>query len=369
MNILTSYMANQKRNKPKLEYLKLAFELAKINIGSTKSNPSVGCVVERNGSVISTGFTSVSGRPHAEYNALNKNIDFKNSNIYVTLEPCSHFGKTPPCTNLISKKGVQNVFYSLDDFDKRSKNKSKKKLSKKNIKVVKNLLKKEGTHFYKSYNKLKSLSIPLIDAKIAFSKDYFTKNLKQKWITSNKSRKLVHLLRSQYDAIISTSKSINEDNSLLDCRIECLKNKSPDLIIIDRNLKIKKNLKIFKYKNHRKIYLFSTLNNYKKISWLKKKNVKVILLKKMNQKKDFHDLFKNLIKRKYSRIFVESGLTFTNFLIKNKMIDNLYLFKSNLNLNKNGINYGSNRLIKKIKLTNKLQTNLDNDRGYIERIK
>ncbi len=89
----------------------------------------------------------------------------------------------------------------------------------------------------------------------------------------------------------------------------------------------------------------------------------------MNQKKDFHDLFKNLIKRKYSRIFVESGLTFTNFLIKNKMIDNLYLFKSNLNLNKNGINYGSNRLIKKIKLTNKLQTNLDNDRGYIERIK
>ncbi len=243
MNILTSYMANQKRNKPKLEYLKLAFELAKINIGSTKSNPSVGCVVERNGSVISTGFTSVSGRPHAEYNALNKNIDFKNSNIYVTLEPCSHFGKTPPCTNLISKKGVQNVFYSLDDFDKRSKNKSKKKLSKKNIKVVKNLLKKEGTHFYKSYNKLKSLSIPLIDAKIAFSKDYFTKNLKQKWITSNKSRNLVHLLRSQYDAIISTSKSINEDNSLLDCRIEGLKNKSPDLIIIDRNLKIKKKFK------------------------------------------------------------------------------------------------------------------------------
>ena len=147
MNILTSYMANQKRNKPKLEYLKLAFELAKINIGSTKSNPSVGCVVERNGSVISTGFTSVSGRPHAEYNALNKNIDFKNSNIYVTLEPCSHFGKTPPCTNLISKKGVQNVFYSLDDFDKRSKNKSKKNIIKKEYQSSKKLIKKRGDTF------------------------------------------------------------------------------------------------------------------------------------------------------------------------------------------------------------------------------
>ena len=82
-------------------------------------------MVEKNGSVISSGFTSVSGHPHAEYNALNKNIDFKNSNIYVTLEPCSHFGKTPPCTNLISKK-IKNVFYSLDDFDKKGvKNKSK----------------------------------------------------------------------------------------------------------------------------------------------------------------------------------------------------------------------------------------------------
>ena len=103
-----SYMANQKRNnnyKKHLDNLKLAFNLAEINLGSTNENPSVGCVVERNGSIISSGYTSISGRPHAEFNALKKKINYKNSNIYITLEPCSHYGKTPPCTNIIKKKG------------------------------------------------------------------------------------------------------------------------------------------------------------------------------------------------------------------------------------------------------------------------
>ena len=93
-----------KKNYNRIQFLKLAFEQAKINLGSTGTNPSVGCVVEKNGSIISAGYTSLNGRPHAEFNALKKNISFKNANLFVTLEPCSHFGKTPPCTNLIIKK-------------------------------------------------------------------------------------------------------------------------------------------------------------------------------------------------------------------------------------------------------------------------
>ena len=142
-----NYMASQKRNKfqnKHIENLNLAFELAKINLGSTKENPSVGCVIEKNGSIISSGYTSINGRPHAEYNALNKNIDFKDSSIYITLEPCSHYGKTPPCTNIIKKKGIKRVFYSINDFDERSKNKATKILSKKNIFINKFILKKKG---------------------------------------------------------------------------------------------------------------------------------------------------------------------------------------------------------------------------------
>ena len=100
-------------------YLKLAFESAKVNLGKTKMNPSVGCLIVKNNAVISTGRTSVSGRPHAEANAFNNKKNFKNADLYVTMEPCTHYGLTPPCTNLIIKKGIKRVFFSSYDFDLR----------------------------------------------------------------------------------------------------------------------------------------------------------------------------------------------------------------------------------------------------------
>ena len=367
-----SYMANQKRNKlnnKHLENFKLAFELAKINLGSTNENPSVGCVVEKEGSIISSGYTSVNGRPHAEYNALNKKKNYNNASIYITLEPCSHFGKTPPCTDIIKRKGIKKVFYAIKDFDKRSKNKSNKILLKKKI-VTNNLyFNKKGLKFYESYYRLKSNKLPIIDAKIAISKDYFTQNKKNKWITNKRSRKLSHLFRSKYNAILSTSKSINTDNSVLNCRIKGLENKSPNLIILDRFLNIKKNLDIFKFKNKRKIFLYTTMNNKNKIKWLKTKNVKVFVVNKLNSKKDFIDLFKSFIKLNFSRIFIETGLTFINFLIKNKLLNNIFIFKSNLYLKKVGSNNASINLIKKIKLKNKLKVNLNNDQIFFERLK
>ncbi len=372
MNILMSYMANQKRSKIQakhIENLTLAFELAKINLGSTKENPSVGCVVEKNGSIISSGYTSINGRPHAEFNALNKDINFKNSNVYITLEPCSHYGKTSPCTNIIKSKKVKNVFYSIDDVDERSKNKSKKVLGKKDISIIKFFLKKKAFKFYESYHRLKKNKLPIIDVKLALSKDYFTINKKKKWITNEQSRKLSHFLRTQYNALLSTSKSINKDNSLLNCRIDGLENKSPNLIILDRDLKIKKNLNIFKKKIDRKIYIYTTNNNKKKkINWLKKNNVKVKLFDKMNTREDYIKIFRSFTKLNFSRIFIESGLTFINFLLKNKLLNNIYIFKTDTNLNKNGFNNSSNKLIKKIKLKKKLKVYLNSDTVYFERL-
>ena len=366
-----SYMASQKRNKTQtkhIENLALAFELAKINLGSTKENPSVGCVVEKDGSIISSGYTSMNGRPHAEYNALNKNINFKNSNIYITLEPCSHYGKTPPCTNIIKNKKIKRVFYPINDIDERSNNKSQKVLSKKNISISKFFLKKKALKFYESYLRHKKDKLPIIDVKLALSKDYFTINRKNKWITNEQSRRLTHFLRSQYNALLATSKSINKDNSLLNCRINGLENKSPNLIIIDRDLKIKKSLDIFKKKLHRKIYLYTTNNNKKKINWLKKNNIKVLIMERMNTRDDYIKIFKSFTKLNFSRIFIETGLTFINFLINNKLLNNIYIFKTDTNLNKNGFNNSSNKLIKKIKLKNKLKVYLNNDNVYLERL-
>ena len=164
-------------------FLNLAFNLAKINLGKTNLNPSVGCVVVKDNSVISSGITSINGRPHAEAIALNKNINFKGSSVYVTMEPCTHYGLTPPCTNIIKKKGVKKVFYTFDDIDIRTTKKSKIDLLKKNIKVYKKKI-KNFKDFYQSYFINKNYDLPLIDAKIALSKDNYSINKKEKWITN-----------------------------------------------------------------------------------------------------------------------------------------------------------------------------------------
>ena len=144
-------------------FLKLAFNLAKINLGKTGLNPSVGCVVVKNNSVISTGYTSINGRPHAEFNALKYKKNFKNSDLYVTMEPCTHYGLTPPCTNIISKKKIKRVFFSFYDKDLRTAKKIKSKLDNKKIKVYRKF-NNNFRSFYKSYFQTKKSKVPFIDA-------------------------------------------------------------------------------------------------------------------------------------------------------------------------------------------------------------
>ena len=349
-------------------FLKLAFNIAKVNLGKTSLNPSVGCVVVKNNSVISSGCTSLNGRPHAEFNALKSKKNFKNSDLYVTMEPCTHYGITPPCTNIIAKKGVKRVFFSFNDTDKRTARKSKIKLTKKKIKVYKKFS-NDFYNFYQSYFSIKKKTIPFIDAKIAISKDYFTINKTSEWITNFLSRNRVHLIRSEYDAIISTSKSINKDNSLLNCRLNGFDDNKPDLVIIDLNLKIKTKLNLFKKINKRKILIVTSVLKGKKISYLKKKGVKIIPIKSLKNKNDFINLFKSLKKNAYNRILVESGLIFLNELLKNKLIFNLYMFQSSIKLGKKGKNNTSNNIIKKLRLNKKIKVNLNGDSLYKVRIK
>ena len=337
----------------------LAFNLAERNLGKTSTNPSVGCVIVKNNSVISSAVTSINGRPHAEYNALNKKeLNFRGAYMYVTLEPCAHYGVTPPCTNIIQKKKIDKVFYNLEDPDKRT-NKKAEKILKRVIKLnLKNIKRKD---LYKSYFINKKKNIPYIDAKIAFSKDFFTIDKRNKWITNPRSRRVAHLIRSSYDCIVSTSKSINKDNSLLNCRIEGLDNNRPDLIIIDRNLKIKKKLKLFNLPRKRKIYLYTCSNHKKKIEFLKKKGVKIIRFDKLISKQDFKKLFIKIYQSGKGRILIESGLIFLNQLLTFKFINNLYVFKSNNLLKNNGFNNINVNLQKKLKTKVKIKVDLSND--------
>ena len=340
----------------------LAFNLAENQIGKTSNNPSVGCVVVKNNSIISTGVTSLNGRPHAEFNALNKSINFKGSTMYVTLEPCTHYGLTPPCTNIIKRKKISKVFYSFDDPDLRTSRKAKTKLKRYKIKISK--VKQIKNDFYKSYFLNKKHMTTFVDAKLAISKDYYTINKRSKWITNLRSRSVGHLLRSKYDSILSTSASINNDNSILNCRIDGFNNFKPDLIIIDRNLRLKKDLKLLRFAKKRNTYIFTESKNKKKISFFKKKKIKIIKIDKLNDKNDFQILFKKIFKIGKGRILIESGLVFLNELIKFKLINDLYLFKTNKKLGKKGYNNTKIDYIKNLKTKREIKVNLGEDRLF-----
>ena len=152
-------MSTKKNNINTLNkyFMNLAFLQAKRCLGNTSNNPSVGCLItNKNNEVISIGKTGISGRPHAEINAIkNTKINLNGLNVYITLEPCTHFGKTSPCTNKIISSGLKKLYYSVDDIDIRTSKKAKKILNKKKINVHKGLLFKEINNFYKYYYKNK----------------------------------------------------------------------------------------------------------------------------------------------------------------------------------------------------------------------
>ena len=345
-------------------FLDLAYQLAEKNLGKTGLNPSVGTIVVKDNSVISSGITSYRGRPHAEFNALSKIKNFAGASLYTSLEPCVHFGKTPPCTKIISKKKIKKVYFGSYDPDIRSYRKAKSILAKKGINVKK-IESKNYKNFYRSYFINKKLNIPFVSAKIALSNDFLSINSKKKWITNESSRKIVHFLRSRYDCILSTSKTINLDNSLLNCRIDGLDKFKPDLFIIDLNLKLKKKLLLNKMIKKRKIYIVTSKSKLRKVKIYKRNGYKFIFINTLKEKKDFISLYKKIYKLGYSRVLLETGLIFLDTIIKNKLINNLYLFKSNINLSKIGKNNISPNFLKKIKFK-PISMNLNDDKLFIK---
>ena len=320
-------------------FMELALKQAKKNLGNTKENPSVGCVIVNNGTVVSLGNTGNNGRPHAESNAIDSaEVKLENSSLYVTLEPCSHFGKTPPCVNKIIRSKIKKVFFSINDPDTRSYRKSHKKLKKNKIFVKQNILKREFEKFYKSYLNYKNNSLPFVTAKLAISKDFYTKNKKKRWLTNEFSRARVHLMRKNHDCILTSSKTIINDNPRMPWRINGLEKYSPSLIILDKDLNLSKNLNIFKVSKRRKIVVFFNSNNKKKFNLLRKLKVKLVNIP-LSYDGNL-DLIKILNKIKffgYSRIFLESGLNLTSSFLKQNLIDNFALFISNKKIKENGI--------------------------------
>ena len=337
-----------KRNKYSKHsfFMNLALMQAQKILGNTKENPAVGCVIVKNDSIISAGYTGINGRPHAEQNAISSSkSNIRNSDLYVTLEPCSHYGKTSPCVKAIIRNKIKRVFFSINDPDLRSYNKSTKQFKKSKIRVKNGILNSDVRSFYKSYFKYKKNIIPFVTAKMAISKDFYTNSKKKKWITNKFSRGRVHLMRSNHDCIITSVNTIIADNPKLTCRIHGLEDRSPSRIILDKMLRIPTRSNIVRSASKHHTFIFFYKGNQKKIKALKSLKIRLIKTPLCNNKN--FDLKKILMKVKllgFSRIFLESGLNLTTNFLNNDLVDDFQLIISGKKLGKYGNNSFKNNM-------------------------
>lgn len=225
-------------------YIKRCLQLAKNGIGTTRPNPSVAAVIVHNNKIIGEGFTSAYGGNHAEVNAINsvKNQELlKEATLYVTLEPCSHYGKTPPCSTLIIEKQIKNIVIGCVDTNTLVAGKGIEQLKKAGRNVLVGVLEDECKEHHKRFFTVQNKKRPFIILKWAETKDGFIAPLyrneqKPVWISNTYSQQLVHKWRAEEHAILVGTTTVLADNPRLNVRSWFGKN--PIRIVLDRYLKI-----------------------------------------------------------------------------------------------------------------------------------
>ena len=336
------------------KHMKKCIKLALKAEGQTSPNPLVGCVVlDKSGKEISTGCHKAYGKPHAEADALNKleNNEAQGGTLIVNLEPCSHWGKTPPCADLIIEKGIKKLVIGMKDPNPLVSGEGIDKCKNAGIEVIENVLHDEVIRlnevFIKNHTKKKIFvamkTATTLDGKIA------TKTGSSKWITSEKAREEVQKIRNRYDAILTTGSTIINDNPFMNCRLKNSKN--PIKIILDRDLKTDFNSKIYQ-SDGEKIYIVidETVENNKILAI--PAHVTIIKCPSKNLKLDLEFLFKKLFKLKIMSVLVEAGGKLNGELISLGLIDKIYQFIAPKILgDKNGINAFEGRNIENINNT------------------
>ena len=313
----------------------LALDLARSREGLTGINPSVGCVIVKNDKIISIGQTSFNGRPHAESNAIRNTSEHLNgSTMYITLEPCSHHGVTPPCTSAIIKSKISKVIYSVIDIDKRVKGKTFKILNTQKINVRTGLLKNKVNEFYTSYFFNRKIKLPFVNGKIAVAKNNLIYSKNKNRITNLQSDKSTHLLRYRNDSILISYKTLNKDNPRLSCRLKNLEKFSPIRIILDNKLETNTKSYVFKTANKENTIIFYNEADKSRILKFKKK-IKLIKSKINKQKEfDISIILKKLYHLGCRNLLVEGGNDLTKEFLKKKIFNRFYLFKSPKTLSK-----------------------------------
>lgn len=304
------------------KYMRKCFRLAKKGEGKTSPNPLVGCVVlDKEGNIISTGYHKKCGEKHAEADALSK-IETGHT-LIVNLEPCSHFGKTPPCADLIIKKGIKKVVIGMRDVNPIVAGNGIKKLKDAEIEVVEGVLQDEAKKLNEIFIKNMTEKKCFVALKCATTLDgkISTHSGDSKWITSEKARKQVQKIRNKYDAIMTTSTTVLNDNPTMNCRLN--NGKKLIKVIVDRELKTDFSSKFYSNPEE-KIYLAMDKNT--KIKKEIPNHVEIIKCNTIDNKLDIEELLEKLYEKGIRSVLAEAGGIFNGYLISNNLVDKIYQF-------------------------------------------
>lgn len=311
-------------------YMRRALELSLKGIGKTNPNPLVGAVIVKNGKIIGEGYHEYYGGPHAEVNAIKNAVeDVEGATIYVTLEPCSHFGNTPPCADLLVSKKVNKAVIAMIDPNPKVAGKGIEILRKNGIVTITGILEKEAKKTNEIFIKYIQQNKPFCFLKTAMTLDgkIATKTGESMWITNEKSRNYVHELRNRVSGIMIGINTIISDNPSLTTR---LKDGGTDAvrIIIDSTLRIPLDSKVLKVNSKKKTIIAITEKADKnKVRLLSEfNNIKVITVPMKNSQVDLVYLFDWLGSNGIDSVMVEGGSTLNFSVLKENLADKVITF-------------------------------------------
>ncbi len=307
-------------------FMREALRIARNAQGRTSPNPLVGAVIVRDGKIIAEGWHRQAGSPHAEIHALNMAGDLaKNSTLYVTLEPCSHFGRTPPCANAIVDAGIKKVFAAMSDPNPKVAGRGFEILKSAGVEVEVGLLEAEARALNEIFIKWVTKNLPFVTLKFACSLDgkISTAGGESQWISCLESRKFSHRLRDLNDAILVGVGTVLADDPSLTTRL--VDGKNPVRIVVDSSAKTPLDSKVVTEKFSQTIIATTTNAPPEKISALKNLGVEIIFA---GDKKsvDLKILMRELARREITSVLVEGGGTVHFSMLKEKLVDKIFAF-------------------------------------------
>ena len=309
-------------------YIKLTLEIAKKGIGSVSPNPLVGAVLVKEGKIIGAGYHQKYGEAHAEVNAINSASEsVEGATLFVNLEPCSHFGKTPPCVDALLESKIKKVVIGTLDMNPIVCGSGIQKLKANGVEVKVGILENECVELNKFFFKNVTKKTPYVTLKSAITLDgkIADESYQSKWITSTASRKQVHKLRAEYDSVLVGANTVNKDDPQLTVRL--VEGRNPKRIILDPQLKSCIERKIFHSEKNVLLVTSAEKKNSPKAKVLQELGVKLLFLRTDEQKR-FHlkTVLKKIGDETITSILVEGGAKVYNSFIKENLFDEMQIF-------------------------------------------